>query len=168
MHLTHEGYTMTTAAYNAIASSLSLLDSTELIQINRLLINRLKYIQRETARSWNVGERVTFTAHGRVHNATIIKVNLKNVKVLTDTGIRYNVSATFLKPGPPKAPPAPPKVDMDMQLYGLVDLPTTRAELRSIYNRKIMGGIHPDHGGTDSLFIQYSSAYERLKGRIAA
>lgn len=46
----------------------------------------------------HVGERVQFEARGRTYKGEVEKINIKNIKVITDDGRRWNVSPVLLSP----------------------------------------------------------------------
>lgn len=45
-----------------------------------------------------VGQRVEFTARGRLHTGVVTKMGPKNAKVTTDEGIKWTVTASLLRP----------------------------------------------------------------------
>ena len=60
---------------------------------------------------------------------------------------------------------AAPKLDGDLVLLGLTEIPATVKLLDRAY-RLASRTAHPDGGGSDEAFIALAAAYDRLKVRI--
>ncbi len=59
---------------------------------------RQRYLQSLGAMAFRVGQRVEFDARTRgIVKGVIQKINTKSIKVLADSGMRWNVSPMFLK-----------------------------------------------------------------------
>lgn len=77
------------------------LDEAELVELNRRIVARLKYLQEARTHhqmlSFNVGDRVRFHPPGHdPKTGVIIKYNRKTVTVLTDDQHQWNVAPVFL------------------------------------------------------------------------
>jgi len=89
------------------------LTEAELIDLNRRVVARLKFLQDMQAHAqmldFSVGERVTFQPPGRPPVTGIIaKYNRKTVTVISEQGQQWNVSPTFLaKVAPAEAERSP-------------------------------------------------------------
>ena len=80
---------------------ISKLDEAELVELNRRIVARLRYLQEARTQhqmlSFNVGDRVRF--HPPVHDpktGVIVKYNRKTVTVVTDDQHQWNVAPVFL------------------------------------------------------------------------
>ncbi len=83
------------------------LTEAELIDLNRRIVERLRFLQQMRAHAamlkFSVGARVCFdTEDFRTITGTLVRYNKKSVTVITDHGHRWNVSPTFLRPMEPK------------------------------------------------------------------
>ncbi|PZN77112.1 MAG: hypothetical protein DM484_15270 [Candidatus Methylumidiphilus alinenensis] len=79
----------------------------ELINLNRRIVERLRFLQQMRAHSamlkFSVGDRVCFDTDGfRRVTGTLVRYNKKTVSVLADDGQRWNVSPSFLRPSEPR------------------------------------------------------------------
>jgi len=77
------------------------LSEKELIDLNRRIIQRLKFLEAARANSemikFSVGDKVTFRPSGyEQQTGVLVKYNKKTVTVVTDQGERWNVSPTLL------------------------------------------------------------------------
>ena len=80
---------------------LTKLDESQLVELNRQIVARLKYLQEARTHrqmlSFNVGDRVTFHPPGHdPKNGVIVKYNRKTVTVVTDDQHQWNVPPVFL------------------------------------------------------------------------
>lgn len=78
------------------------LTEAELIDLNRRIVERLKFLSQMRAHArmldFSVGEKVTFQPDGRPPLVGIlIRYNKKSVTVLTENGERWNVSPHLLR-----------------------------------------------------------------------
>jgi hypothetical protein len=77
------------------------LKETQLLELNRMIIERLKLMhkarQMVSLAQFNVGDLVAFDYHGQTHSGTILKLNQKTASILTDDNHRWKVSPQFLK-----------------------------------------------------------------------
>ncbi len=77
------------------------LTEAQLIDLNRRIVERLKFIARMRAHAsmldFSVGERVAFQPDGRpVQFGILTRYNMKTVSVITDGGEHWNVSPHLL------------------------------------------------------------------------
>jgi len=75
---------------------------TELIELNRRIVDRIKALRsarcRSTMAEFQVGDRVSFQPEcGQEVVATIIRLNRKTVTVVTVEGVEWRVAPGFLK-----------------------------------------------------------------------
>ena len=80
---------------------LSKLDEAELVELNRQIVARLRYLQEARTHhqmlSYSVGDRVRFHPPGHDPKTGIIaKYNRKTVTVITDDHHQWNVAPVFL------------------------------------------------------------------------
>jgi hypothetical protein len=80
---------------------ISKLDEAELVELNRRIVARLKYIQEARTHrqmlSFNVGDRVRFHPPWQEpKTGVIVRYNRKTVTVLTDDQHQWNVAPVFL------------------------------------------------------------------------
>jgi len=73
------------------------LNEKELIELNRRIIERLKFLEsmrhHKKMMEFNVGDKVNFEPPGRdVQTGTLVKYNKKTVTVITESGEHWNVS----------------------------------------------------------------------------
>jgi hypothetical protein len=83
------------------------LTEAELVDLNRRIVERLKFHHQMRAHSqmleFRLGDRVTFQPDGRSPVTGIItKYNRKTVTILSDEGVQWNVSPGFLSPAEPR------------------------------------------------------------------
>lgn len=94
---------------------ISKLDEAELVDLNRRIVARLKFLQEARTHhqmlSFDVGDRVRFQPPGHdPKTGVIIKHNRKTVAVVTDDHHQWNVAPVFLSrviepaPEPRQAP----------------------------------------------------------------
>ena len=79
------------------------LTEPELIDLNRRIVERLRFLQQARAHvsmlKFRIGERVSFQADGQgTITGTITRYNKKFVTVVTDQVQRWNVSPVLLRP----------------------------------------------------------------------
>ncbi len=79
------------------------LTEGELVDLNRRIVERLRFLQQMRAHSkmleFRLGDRVTFQPENRLPVSGIItKYNKKTVSILSDDGVQWNVSPGFLSP----------------------------------------------------------------------
>jgi hypothetical protein len=77
------------------------LSEKELIDLNHRIIQRLRFLEAARANSemikFSVGDKVTFKPSGdKQQTGVLVKYNKKTVTVLTDQGVRWNVSPNLL------------------------------------------------------------------------
>jgi len=80
---------------------ISKLDEAELVELNRRIVARLKYMQEARTHhqmlSFDVGDRVRFHPPGQdPKTGVIVKYNRKTVTVITDDRHQWNVAPVFL------------------------------------------------------------------------
>ena len=80
---------------------LSKLDEAELVELNRQIVARLRYLQEARTHhqmlSFNVGDRVRFHPPGHdPKTGVIVKHNRKTVTVITDDHHQWNIAPVFL------------------------------------------------------------------------
>ena len=78
------------------------LTENELIDLNRRIVERLRFLNQMKAHSrmleFRIGERVSFQPDGReVKTGIITRYNKKTVTVITDAGEQWNVAPSFLR-----------------------------------------------------------------------
>jgi len=83
------------------------LTEAELIDLNRRVVERLKFLQHMRAHSammkFSLGERVVFDPPGQPQvMGVLVKYNKKTVSVVTDEGVQWNVSPGLLRPAEPR------------------------------------------------------------------
>jgi len=93
-----------------VAIDIDTLTESELIDLNRKIIERLRLLQQMRAHrhmlEFKIGDRVTFQADGRgTVEGMLTRYNRKSVTVLTDDGHHWNVSPALLSrvPATPQA-----------------------------------------------------------------
>jgi len=78
------------------------LSETELVDLNRRIVERLRFLQQARAHvamlRFRIGDRVVFEpdARGSVQGV-IVRYNRKSVSVLADDGMRWTVAPGFLR-----------------------------------------------------------------------
>ncbi len=83
------------------------LTESDLIDLNRKIIERLKFLRQSRAHEamleFRVGDRVTFNPEGRgAVIGMLTRYNKTTVTVITDDGQHWNVAPGFLKRSPDK------------------------------------------------------------------
>jgi hypothetical protein len=86
-----------------ILSVLDMLTEQELIQLNQIIVQRLRLMQQIRAHGsmmkFRLGQRVQFTAStGQLIRGVLSRMNRKSVTVVTDDGHQWRVSPDFLQP----------------------------------------------------------------------
>lgn len=83
---------------SAVTDAISKMSKDELREVYELVKKRFDQINRVTAQSLNVGDKVVFQARGgtTVHGK-ITKINTKSIKVLAETNTIWNVAPSLLK-----------------------------------------------------------------------
>ena len=86
-----------------VLSALEQLTEEELVQVNRIIIARLRLMQDIRAHGrmmdFQLGQSVQFTdASGRVLRAVVSRHNRKSVTVVTPDGMQWRVSPSLLRP----------------------------------------------------------------------
>jgi hypothetical protein len=80
---------------------LSQLTESELIDLNRRIVERLRMIRQVHAHvkmmEFSIGERVWFQADLRRVEGVLVRYNKKSVTIVTDDGERWTVSPGFLE-----------------------------------------------------------------------
>jgi len=76
------------------------LNREELLELNRRIIERLKYLSTrealEYSKKFNVGDEVEFKNKGTVIRGTVTRINRKTLSVQTREG-QWNIPPQFLK-----------------------------------------------------------------------
>ena len=85
-----------------VLSVLDLLTEEELVQLNRIIVARIRLMQQIKAHgqmmNLRLGQRVRFTtAAGQLVRGTISRHNRKSVTVITDDGHQWRVSPSLLQ-----------------------------------------------------------------------
>ena len=77
------------------------LTINELILLNRLIIKRIKFIQKaERIKEMNKfieGEHIYFEHNGKNISGRIVRFNPKTVSILTDNNDKWNIPPSFLR-----------------------------------------------------------------------
>jgi hypothetical protein len=86
-----------------VLSVLDLLTEEELVQLNHIIVARIRLMQQIKAHGammkLRIGQRVRFTTStGQVVRGTIARHNRKSVSLVTDTGQQWRVSPALLQP----------------------------------------------------------------------
>jgi hypothetical protein len=85
-----------------IAEIIEALDYDELLALNELIVERLKFLDRQEAHDammqFHPGARVMFDSQHGPQQVTILKFNQKTVSVLTDDGRKWKVAPQLLSP----------------------------------------------------------------------
>ena len=85
-----------------VLSVLDLLTEEELVQLNHIVVQRLRLMQQIKAHgammNFRIGQRVRFTASsGQLVRGILSRLNQKSVTVVTDDGHQWRVSPAFLE-----------------------------------------------------------------------
>jgi hypothetical protein len=85
-----------------MAIDIDKLTEAELVDLNRRIVERLKFLQQMRAHAsmleFSIGEKVSFLPEGHpVLHGIITKYNRKSVTVITDNGQHWNVAPMFLR-----------------------------------------------------------------------
>jgi hypothetical protein len=76
------------------------LNRAELLELNRRIIERLKYLSKKEAveysRKFSVGDVVEFNNEGTIIHGTVIRINRKTLSIKTREG-QWNVPPQFLR-----------------------------------------------------------------------
>jgi hypothetical protein len=85
-----------------VLSVLDLLTEEELVQLNHVIVARLRLMQQikahGTMMNFRIGQRVRFTtATGQVVRGTVARHNRKSVSLVTETGHQWRVSPALLQ-----------------------------------------------------------------------
>jgi hypothetical protein len=87
---------------------LSQLTESELIDLNRRIVERLRMIRQVHAHvkmmEFSIGERVWFQTDLRRVEGVLVRYNKKSVTVVTDDGQRWTVSPGFLEKAEAQGP----------------------------------------------------------------
>nr|WP_296749542.1 hypothetical protein [Thioalkalivibrio sp.] len=83
------------------------LTEAELVDLNHRIVERLRFLQHMRAHGammkFSIGQRVVFDAPGQPQvMGVLVKYNKKTVTVVTDEGVRWNVSPGLLRRAEPK------------------------------------------------------------------
>ena len=86
-----------------ILSVLDLLTEEELVQLNHIIVQRLRLMQQIQAHgqmlNFRLGQRVRFTsADGQTVGGAITRHNRKSVTIIADDGRQWRVAPSFLQP----------------------------------------------------------------------
>jgi len=86
---------------NCMKFDIEKLSEKELIELNRRIVERLKFLaslhQHTKMMEFNVGEKVSFEPMGREKQiGTLVKYNKKTVTIITEDGGHWNVSPYLL------------------------------------------------------------------------
>ena len=90
-----------------MAIDIDQLTEAELIDLNRRIVERLRFLHQMRAHAtmvkFSIDDRVTFnTEDGRTVVGALVRYNKQTVSVVTDDGHRWNVSPRFLRPVEPR------------------------------------------------------------------
>ena len=82
--------------------SIDNLSEDELLDLNRRIVERLRFLQQARAHvkmlQFRIGQRVSFSSgQGNAVRGVIKRYNKKSVTVITDDGQRWNVSPSLLR-----------------------------------------------------------------------
>ena len=95
-----------------ITEFLETLDYDDLLALNELIVERLKFLERQETHNammqFHPGARVSFDSKYGPKQGTLIKFNQKTVTVLTDDGRKWKVSPQLLSAIKKQKPEAPP------------------------------------------------------------
>jgi hypothetical protein len=83
------------------------LTEAELVDLNHRIVERLRFLQHMRAHGammkFSIGQRVVFDAPGQPQvMGALVRYNKKTVTVVTDEGVRWNVSPGLLRQAEPK------------------------------------------------------------------
>lgn len=73
------------------------LSVEELRELNRIIVDEVRFRTEMRARTFNVGQSVTFDSKFGPVTGRVTKVNRKTVQVKATTGTLWNVTASLLK-----------------------------------------------------------------------
>lgn len=83
-----------------VETMLNELSVPDLIYLNRIIVDRIRYLQKVNSlvemEKFRIGETVSFNNNGRFITGKIIKFNQKTISVLTDDDHQWNVSPQLL------------------------------------------------------------------------
>ncbi|MBI0538809.1 hypothetical protein D9599_24970 [Roseomonas sp. KE2513] len=84
-----------------MAINIDALTESELIDLNRRVVERLRFLQHMRAHrqmlEFKVGDRVTFQGDGRGQvEGMLVRYNRKTVTIITDDGHQWNVSPSLV------------------------------------------------------------------------
>ena len=90
-----------------MAIDIDRLSEAELLDLNRRIVERLRFLQQLRAHAtmlkFSLGDRVTFaTDDGRTVVGALVRYHKQTVSVLTDDGYRWTVSPRFLRSVEPR------------------------------------------------------------------
>ena len=87
-------------ALQKVETMLHELTVHDLIYLNRIIVDRIKYLQKVNSlvemEKFRIGETVSFNHNGRFITGKIIKFNQKTISVLADDDRQWNVSPQLL------------------------------------------------------------------------
>jgi hypothetical protein len=88
---------------DALARAIQRLDVDDLRMLNQLIVERLKLLDQAHSTvmlaQFHLGDRVSFTPHGRERKTGIItRLNKKTATLITDDQQQWNVSPHLLQP----------------------------------------------------------------------
>ncbi len=76
------------------------MSTDELVALNHRIVERLKYLESvqtyKSMRAFNIGAKVSFESREGRELGTLVKYNRKTVTVITEGGIRWNISPHLL------------------------------------------------------------------------
>jgi hypothetical protein len=86
-----------------VLSVLDRLTEEELIQLNHVIVARLRLMQQirshEKMMNFRIGQRVRFTSsHGELIRGVITRHNQKSVTIIADGGMQWRVSPAMIQP----------------------------------------------------------------------
>ena len=83
------------------AMDIDRLSESELLTLNRRIVQRLKLMQQvrqnESMLKFDLGDRVSFDPDGRVRVGILSRYNKKTVTVITEEGQHWTVAPTLLR-----------------------------------------------------------------------
>ena len=83
-------------AVQKVETLLHELSVRDLIYLNRIIVDRIKHLQKANSlvemEKFRIGETVSFNHNGRFITGKVIKFNQKTISVLTEDGHQWNAS----------------------------------------------------------------------------
>ena len=87
--------------FSQAKESINHLSENDLMLLNQMVIERLKYIQKSNSlkamSNFSIGDRICFERNNELIAGFIRKLNQKTISIETDEGIGWNVAPSLLK-----------------------------------------------------------------------